>query len=57
MYDLIIKNGTVIDGTGSSAYVADIAVSGGKIARIANDIDGERIIDAKGLVVSPGFID
>ena len=57
MYDLIIKNGTVIDGTGDSAYVSDIAISGGKIARISSDINGDRIIDAKGLAVTPGFID
>ena len=57
MYDLVIKNGTIIDGTGSPGYVADVAVSGGKIVRISKGIDGERVIDAKGLIVSPGFID
>lgn len=57
MYDLVIKNGTIIDGTGSLGYAGDIAVSGGKIVRISKGIDGGRIIDAKGLIVSPGFID
>lgn len=57
MYDLVIKNGTITDGTGSPGYIGDIAVAGGKIARIGKSIDGKRIIDAKGLIVSPGFID
>nr|MBQ4318153.1 amidohydrolase family protein [Clostridia bacterium] len=59
MYDLIIKNGTVIDGTASPRYHADIAVKDGKIAKIAPVIDAEalREIDATGLIVSPGFID
>ncbi len=57
MYDLIIKNGTLVDGTGAPSYVCDIAISGKKIAQIAENLEGERIIDAKGLIVSPGFID
>ena len=57
MYDLVIKNGTITDGTGSAGYIGDIAISDGKISRIAKSIDGERTIDAKGLIVSPGFID
>lgn len=58
-YDLIINNGWVIDGTGSPAYRADVAVKGDRIARIAPAIEAEadRIIDASGLRVSPGFID
>ena len=57
MYDLIIKNGTVVDGTGAPSYVRDIAISGGKIAQISEKLEGGRLIDAKGLIVSPGFID
>ncbi len=58
MYDLIIKNGKIIDGTGSPYYRADIAVKDGKIAKIGKALDGaERIIDAAGLTVTPGFID
>lgn len=59
MYDLIIKNGTVIDGTGSPSYICDIAITDGKIVRIASDIadESKKIIDAKGLIISPGFID
>ena len=58
MYDLIIKNGKIIDGTGSPYYRADVAVKDGKIARIGKDLgDAERVIDASGLTVTPGFID
>ena len=58
MYDLIIKNGMVIDGTGSPAFSADVAVHQGKIARIGKDLgDAAQVIDAAGLVVTPGFID
>jgi len=59
MYDLIIKNGAVIDGTGSPAYHCDVAVSDGKIVRMErNSTDESRVtIDAKGLTVTPGFID
>ena len=58
MYDLIIKNGKVIDGTGSPAFYSDVAIKDGKIARIAPNIsDGIKIIDASGLTITPGFID
>jgi N-acyl-D-amino-acid deacylase len=57
-YDLLIKNGTVIDGTGAPRRQVDIAVANGKIAEIGKITDGAtRTIDADGLVVSPGFID
>lgn len=58
MYDLVIKNGKIIDGTGNPSYLSDIAISEGKICRIAKGIEGGRkVIDARGLVVTPGFID
>ena len=59
MYDLIIKNGNILDGTGSPRYLADIAVKDGKIARIGKNIKGDaaEVIDATGLTVTPGFID
>lgn len=58
MFDLIIKNANIIDGTGKDAYTADIAIKDGKIARIADGLDGaSEIIDAKGLTVTPGWID
>ena len=58
MYDMVIKNGSIIDGTGSPAFHADIAINGGKIVKVARNIkDGKQVIDAKGLTVTPGFID
>lgn len=59
MFDLIIKNGTVYDGLGGEAQILDIAVKDGKIAKIASEINckATKIIDAKGLSVTPGFID
>jgi N-acyl-D-aspartate/D-glutamate deacylase len=58
MSDLLIKNATVVDGTGASRYRADVLVSGGKIAEIGSIKGGAgRTIDASGLIVSPGFID
>ena len=58
MYDLIIKNGMIIDGTGSPFFRADVAIQGGKIARIGRCLTGAKAeIDATGLTVTPGFID
>src|SRR5215470_19543500 len=58
-YDLIIRNGHVIDGTGSPWYAADVAIRSGRIAAIGNlaRARAPRIIDAHGQVVAPGFID
>jgi N-acyl-D-aspartate/D-glutamate deacylase len=57
-YDLLIKNGTVIDGTGAPRRQADVAVMDGKIAEIGKIKDGaSKTIDAAGCVVAPGFID
>ncbi len=58
-YDIIIHNGKIIDGSGNSWYYADIAVKDGKIALIQQHIttSAKKIIDAKGLIVAPGFID
>ena len=58
-YDLIIKNGHIMDGTGSPWYAADLAVKDGHIAAIG-DLSGaeaKRVIDAHGMLVTPGFID
>lgn len=58
MYDLLIQNGTVIDGTGSPSFHADVAVKDGKIARIGKGLgEAKTVIDARGLTVTPGFID
>src|SRR5437868_13407735 len=57
-YDLIIRGGRVVDGSGLPSYVADIGVKDGKIAEVGRLKDGAaRTIDAAGLAVSPGFID
>src|SRR3954469_25161533 len=57
-YDLLIKNGRVADGTGSPAFNADVGIRNGKIADIGKLKGGaKRVIDAKGLMVAPGFID
>jgi N-acyl-D-amino-acid deacylase len=57
-FDLVIRNGLVIDGTGSAPFKADVAVRDGKIARIgAIDGTGAEELDAKGCIVTPGFID
>ncbi|HEX5459663.1 MAG TPA: D-aminoacylase [Steroidobacteraceae bacterium] len=58
-YDIVIRNGHVIDGTGSPWYSADIAIKDGRIAMLGRlgHVDAKRIIDAHGMVVTPGFID
>lgn len=58
-HDLIIRNGTIIDGTGAAGYTADIAVDGDRIVAIGelSDRVANREIDATGLTVTPGFID
>lgn len=59
MYDLIIRGGTIVDGSGEAAYVADVAVSDGKISAIGDlkEAEATRTIEADGLIVCPGFID
>jgi N-acyl-D-aspartate/D-glutamate deacylase len=57
-YDLLIRNGTIVDGTGKAAYRADVAIARGRIAEIGRVKDGaSQTIDASDLVVAPGFID
>ncbi len=57
-YDLLIKNGTIVDGSGAAAFRADLAVSGGHIVEVgAVSGSAARVIDASDLIVSPGFID
>ena len=58
-FDIIIRNGHIIDGTGSPWYSGDLGIRDGKIAAIGNlsQAASTRTIDAHGLVVAPGFID
>ena len=59
MSDILIQNGTVVDGTGAPAFAADVRIKDGMIAEVGQALapDGERIIDATGCYVSPGFIE
>jgi N-acyl-D-aspartate/D-glutamate deacylase len=58
-HDLVIRNGSVVDGTGRPAFSADVAVSDGIITEVGPRIDGQgrREIDAAGRIVTPGFVD
>ncbi|MCL2565583.1 MAG: D-aminoacylase [Defluviitaleaceae bacterium] len=59
MFDLLFKNAKVVDGTNSPWYIADVGVADGKIAKIGKicESEGTKVVDAKGYVLSPGFID
>lgn len=59
MHDLLIRKGTVVDGTGADRFVADVAITDGSIAVVAPSIDDKarEVIDADGLLVTPGFVD
>ena len=58
-YDIIIKNGKIIDGAGNPWYHGDVGIKDGLITKISTRIieDGSKVIDANGLIVCPGFID
>jgi N-acyl-D-amino-acid deacylase len=58
-YDLIIRNGTIVDGTGLPRYRSDVGITGGRVTKLGS-MDGEAAVetlDAEGMVVAPGFID
>ena len=58
MFDLVIRNGTVVDGTGSPGFSADVAVQEGRVVAIGEVSEsGKQEIDATGLTVAPGFVD
>jgi N-acyl-D-amino-acid deacylase len=58
MFDLLLKNGTIVDGKGGQPFVADVAIAGGKIAAIGMTLGpADQEVDATGLLVTPGFID
>src|SRR5688572_13034084 len=58
-FDLVIKNGTVLDGTGGAAFPADIGIRGDEILALGSISPEQagKVIDAKGLHISPGFVD
>jgi N-acyl-D-amino-acid deacylase len=59
-YDLVIRGGKVVDGTGNPWFLGDVAIRGDRIAavgRVPRDVEARRVIEARGLVVAPGFID
>jgi len=58
--DLVIRGGWVVDGTGSDRFQADVAVANGRVVAVEPGTEvgvGTRVIEADGLVVSPGFVD
>ena len=59
MGDLLVKGGTVIDGTGAPGFAADVRVRDGRIVEVGPDLEpaGETVVDATGAVVTPGFIE
>ncbi len=57
MHDLVIRGGTIVDGTGAPPRRADVAVDGDTIAEIGDGLSGTQEIDASGHVVTPGFVD
>jgi len=58
MFDVVIKNGVIVDGTGAPRHRADVAIEADRIVQIGElDTSGARILDAEGCVVAPGFID
>ena len=58
MHDIVIRGGTIVDGTGTQSYTGDVAIDGDKIAQIGGKAGpGKREIDANGQLVTPGWVD
>src|SRR6202790_3105311 len=57
-FDLVVRGGTLVDGTGSDPFEADVAISEGKIVEVGRVLgNGREEIDARGKLVTPGFVD
>lgn len=58
MLDLLIKSGTIVDGTDKPSYKGDLAIADGKIVGIAPEINeaATKVIEAEGMIVAPGFL-
>jgi N-acyl-D-amino-acid deacylase len=58
MHDIVIRNGTLVDGTGTAKRIADVAIDGDRVVDVGLDVGGgHRVINADGLLVTPGFVD
>ena len=58
MHDIVIRGGTIIDGTGKAPFSGDVAIAGGRIAAVGGKQGpGKREVDAAGLMVTPGWVD
>ena len=55
--DVVIRGGTLVDGTGAPARAADVAISAGRIVAVGEGLSGARTLDASGRIVAPGFFD
>jgi N-acyl-D-aspartate/D-glutamate deacylase len=57
MNELVIRGGTVVDGSGAAGVRADVGIAGGRITEVGDSVKGDRTLDAGGCIVAPGFID
>jgi N-acyl-D-amino-acid deacylase len=56
-HELVIRGGTIVDGSGAERFSGDVAVDGGMITEVGGRLEGEQVIDADGAVVAPGWVD
>ncbi|MEZ5412172.1 MAG: amidohydrolase family protein [Acidimicrobiales bacterium] len=57
MHEIVIRGGTVVDGSGSAPFTGDVAIDGGMITEVGGSLAGRRVVDAAGAVVAPGWVD